>query len=205
MPKTPDAGWKGAYSPETEYVPKGFDPTYEGDPEPEDDPGMVSENALEEEEEPEIKNEPRNEVEMRDCEKERERECERDRDSDYPNYSPSPLDYFPESRQDRLSACKDADLSCLVRAMKKPHHPATSKFTPKKRLLVSLCREMQALHEDKTFYLSERQAARLLDCSNRAAWRMIKELKAGRIIREVSKGCIPGKMASEYFYLLDDL
>lgn len=73
------------------------------------------------------------------------------------------------------------------------------------RQTIALCRKLAIIHQGKPFPLSTRKLAELLGHPNNStAQHWMTLLKGNRvgILREVSKGRLKGRMASEYVYLL---
>jgi hypothetical protein len=77
---------------------------------------------------------------------------------------------------------------------------------PKAKLLVALCRELQRAAEEinrETFYLSCRDAGRVLGVAPDTASRWLIALQQAEIIFCVARGSKNSGMASQYRYLAD--
>jgi hypothetical protein len=79
--------------------------------------------------------------------------------------------------------------------------------SPKLRLLVCLCRELQRQHGDRQFFLSCRDAARVVGLtgnkSHVTAWKWLRKLCHEGILKLLSSGSMLKRKANEYQYLLE--
>jgi hypothetical protein len=92
----------------------------------------------------------------------------------------------------------------LEKAKQQPLPQAASKYEqPQLRLLVALCRQLQAASGQQPFFLSCRTAARLLDVDHVKAWRWLFLLVHRGDLEEVEKGKRGKRRASRYRYLGD--
>ncbi len=71
------------------------------------------------------------------------------------------------------------------------------------RLLVSLCREMQAASDNGTFFISVSTAARLLEIDSLQAWKYFAVLRVSRIVEVVTPGDKRRHRATVYRYIGD--
>ena len=95
----------------------------------------------------------------------------------------------------------------LERAKQNPLPLAAHNYeSPKLRLLVALCRELQREAGGEPFFLSCRAAAQFLDLGkdHPTAWKHLGRLIHDGIIEEVEHGTLAGRRASTYRYVATD-
>jgi hypothetical protein len=102
--------------------------------------------------------------------------------------------------------------AAMAQVQREPLPPAAMAYCRQEvRLLVALCRKLQELVGDKSFYLSCRDAARLccpggdVEREGKTIWRWMDHLasESGRVLQRVSKGVASPKsgIASEWRYI----
>ncbi len=74
-------------------------------------------------------------------------------------------------------------------------------LTPKQVLLVKVCRELQREVGDKSFFMSARTAADIVDVHWTTAAPWLRALTAIGVLKLVKKGSRKGNLASEWRYL----
>ena len=90
------------------------------------------------------------------------------------------------------------------KAKRKPLPRAADKYEqPQLRILVALCRELQAASGKEPFFLSCRSAGRLLGVPHVTAWRWLFLLTHNGDLQEVEKGDQSKRRASRYRYVRD--
>ena len=90
----------------------------------------------------------------------------------------------------------------LEKAMEREVPDCAKQFdSPKLRLLVSICRELQQVTEGDTFFLSCRMAASLVDVEFPKASQWLRVLPKFNILELANQGQLAGRKASEYRYL----
>ena len=76
---------------------------------------------------------------------------------------------------------------------------------PRKRLLTSLCYCLQRhWGQDRSFFLSARQAGKVLGTDHMTAWRLLQVLEMHGIICETRRGSCKDRRASEWKYIAAD-
>ncbi|MFH1921701.1 MAG: bifunctional DNA primase/polymerase [Planctomycetota bacterium] len=84
-----------------------------------------------------------------------------------------------------------------------PPEVASQYESPKLRLLVALCRELQRVWGDAPFYLSVRTAAHYVEVDVSTACRWLRGLRLDGILKLTTRGDQKKRRASRYVYLAD--
>ncbi len=71
--------------------------------------------------------------------------------------------------------------------------------------LAALCRQLQRVNEDRTFYLSTHTVSELLEVPAMTSWRWLNLFEQLGKIKKIENGSMKLRKASKFRYCADDL